>query len=289
MSNAAFPETLIEAVTYFSDEDRALSAFVALRWASGVRCPHCDAVDVTFMESRRVWQCKAKECRKQFSAKVGTIFEDSPLPLSKWMPAVWMIANCKNGISSYELHRALGITQKSAWFMLHRIRLAMQDQSFGKLGGSVEVDETFIGGKARNMHFHKRQRVIKGTGSIGKTAVMGLLERHPRKGSRVRAEVIAGLEEEFIHGVVDHGERYVDRHHPHQRPRKLLVPPEAHHQGHLRCRRAVPSSPLPRPRAGVPFQSAQGRRPGPLHGGCFAHRWEARHLPLPHWQEPPGG
>jgi transposase-like protein len=199
--------------------------------------------DVTFMASRRVWQCKG--CRKQFSAKVGTIFEDSALPLSKWMPAIWMIANCKNGISSYELARDLGITQKSAWHMLHRIRLAMQTESFGKFGGSVEADETFVGGAARFMSKSKRERVITGGGSVGKIAVMGLLERHGDSAlnahSRVRAQVVGntkgrllkgiirenveagstvhtdalasyhglGLSGEYVHNVINHAEEYV--------------------------------------------------------------------------------
>jgi transposase-like protein len=238
-TNKAFPETLLQAVQYFTDPDAALNFMVQIRWPNGVSCPHCTGQEVTFMESRRVWQCKAKECRKQFSAKVGTIFEDSPIALDKWLPAVWMIANDKNGISSYELHRALGVTQKTAWFMLHRIRLAMQTETFGKFGGSVEADETFIGGRARFMHKDKRERVIKGTGGLGKVAVMGLLNRHGKGHSTVRASVIGeanattlhgkirqnvrrgskvytdahlgyqGLEAEYIHGVIDHGEAYV--------------------------------------------------------------------------------
>jgi hypothetical protein len=144
---------------------------------------------VSYLSTRRVWKCKG--CKKQFSVKVGTIFEDSPLGLDKWLPALWMIANCKNGISSYELARALGVTQKTAWFMLHRIRLAMQTETFGKIGGEVEVDETLIGGRARFMHKSKRREKIKGTGPMGKAAVMGLLARHGEDGhSTVRAKVV---------------------------------------------------------------------------------------------------
>src|SRR5262249_15176813 len=138
--------------------------------------------DVTFVPARRVWQCKTRHPKCQFSVKVGTVFEDSPLGLDKWLPAAWMIANCKNGISSYEIHRALGVTQKTAWFMLHRIRLAMQDTNGGKLSGHVEVDESFIGGKARNMHAAKRKEKITARGGKDKAIAMGMVER----GGKVR-------------------------------------------------------------------------------------------------------
>jgi transposase-like protein len=214
---------------------------VSLRWPNGVICPHCAATEPSFLSTRNIWKCKA--CHKQFSVKVGTIFEDSPLGLDKWLPCLWMIANCKNGISSYEVARALGVTQKTGWFMLHRIRLAMQTKTFRKMGGGngVEIDETFIGGKARNMHSDKKARVITATGPLGKVAVMGLLERTTRKAhSRVRVSVIKNtrkanvlpnvyanikpgtkvytdsmpsyenLSETFIHGVIDHSIAYVD-------------------------------------------------------------------------------
>src|SRR5688572_20127791 len=161
-NESALPKTLIEAVTYFSDPDDCLNYVVARRWPNGVTCPTCGSADVSFIPTRRIWECKAKHGKRQFSVKVGTIFEDSPLGLNKWLPAVWMIANCKNGVSSWEIHRSIGVTQKTAWFMLQRIRLAMQDtDTGGKIGGHVEVDETFIGGKSRFMHHAKRQRVIK--------------------------------------------------------------------------------------------------------------------------------
>ena len=147
------------------------------------------------MESRKVWQCKNKECKKQFSVKVGTIFEDSPIGLDKWLTAMWLIVNAKNGISSYEIHRAIGVTQKTAWFMLHRIRLAMETGSIEKLKGDVECDETFVGGLAKNMHKHKREDKIKGRGSVGKTAVFGAFER---KGN-VRAKVIEKTDRETLH------------------------------------------------------------------------------------------
>ena len=163
--NNNLPATLQEAIRVFSDDLTCVKLIASRRWADGQAvCPKCNQTNNTFMESRKVWQCKNKECKKQFSVKVGTIFEDSPIGLDKWLTAMWLIVNAKNGISSYEIHRAIGITQKSAWFMLHRIRLAMQNGSMDKLSGNVEVDETFIGGKAKNMHKDKRERVIKGRG-----------------------------------------------------------------------------------------------------------------------------
>ena len=152
---------------------------IAARFADGKpRCPQCGSDNVIYLEKARLFKCRTAHPKQKFSLKVGTIFEDSPLGLDKWLTAIWLIANAKNGISSYEIHRALGVTQKSAWFMLHRIRLAMQQGSIEKLSGHVEVDETFIGGKARNMHRADKARKIHGTGFEGKVAVMGLLERH---------------------------------------------------------------------------------------------------------------
>src|SRR5437667_1834189 len=171
------PKTLQEAIVYFSDADRALAFAIMLRWPDGkIICPRCGSQEHSFISTRRIWFCKG--CKKQFTVKVGTIFEDSPLGMDKWMIAVWMLTNCKNGISSYEIARALGITQKSAWHLLHRVRLAMHTGTFEKLTGEVEADETFIGGKARYMHKSKRERKITGTGPAGKSVVMGLLERH---------------------------------------------------------------------------------------------------------------
>ena len=234
--------TLLQAINYFSDEDRCIEFVRDQRWPDGnVTCPTCGRPDVSWLASRKVWQCKSRHAKRTFSVKVGTIFEDSPIPLSKWLPAVWLIASAKNGISSYELARSVGVTQKSAWFMLHRIRLAMQGDNGLMLGGTVEVDETFIGGKARFMHRSRASRAVNGRGAIGKTAVMGLLERHGPDGhSTVRASVIPnvskatltakvrrhvqkgsevmsdawrgynGLEREYIRGVIDHAENYVD-------------------------------------------------------------------------------
>ena len=180
----ALPKTLIEAVKHFANPDNCREYLVSRRWPNGVTCPTCGSKAVYFDRSRNGWECKTRHPNRKFTLKTGTIFEDSPLGFDKWLPAVWMIANCKNGVSSWELHRAIGVTQKTAWFMLQRIRLAMQDEdSGGKLGGEVEVDETFIGGKARNMHKSKRERlgVSQSRSMVGKVAVMGLLERHPQR------------------------------------------------------------------------------------------------------------
>src|SRR5205085_1003838 len=174
------PKTLIEAVRFFANADNCLNYLVARRWRNGVACPTCGRTDVAFVPSRRLWQCKTRHPKAQFSIKTGTILEDSPLGLDKWLPVMWMIANCKNGVSSWEIHRAIGVTQKSAWFMLHRVRLGMQTNPMVKLGGpggEVEVDETFIGGKSRNMHKSVRARRISGQGHNvdDKAIVMGIL------------------------------------------------------------------------------------------------------------------
>jgi transposase-like protein len=199
-------KTLQQAVIYFADQDNCLAYLVEQRWPDGiVVCPTCGRNDVVFLKNQRKWQCKSVHPKRQFSIKVGTIFEDSPISLDKWLCAIWMIANCKNGISSYEVHRALGVTQKTAWFMLHRIRLAMQSGSFVKMGGNggaVEVDETYIGGKARNMHRDRRERMIDGRGTVGKVAVMGLLERHAEKGSRVRLSTVQNTSREDIQPII---------------------------------------------------------------------------------------
>ena len=232
------PQTLQEAIQYFSDPDVCLETVKNLRWAGGVACPHCGSKENHyFIKTRRIWRCKS--CGKDFSVKKGTIFEDSALGLDKWLVAIWLIANAKNGISSHELSRALGVTQKSCWHMLHRIRLAMQTGTFKKLSGDVEVDETYIGGKARNMH-KGSARKVNGRGGAGKTIVMGLLERHSEKGhstvkteiepntktetlqNKVREHVEAGsdvytdthsayvgLSENYIHQAVNHADAYV--------------------------------------------------------------------------------
>ncbi|MGE0359955.1 MAG: IS1595 family transposase [Vicinamibacterales bacterium] len=240
----AVPKTLQQAILFFSVYENCRKAVEAIRWPDGtVVCPNCGSERVTYLEKQRRYKCYEKHARAQFSLKVGTIFEDSAIGLEKWLPALWLLTNCKNGISSYELARALGVTQKTAWFMLSRLRLALQSEDGGKLGGTVEVDETFIGGKARNMHVAKKRRmgITQGTSMAGKIAVMGLLERHPEKGQsrvrlrgldtrkkrdlqmRVRQHVEAGatvntdalfsyqgLNESYVHNVIDHAEKYVD-------------------------------------------------------------------------------
>jgi transposase-like protein len=230
------PKTLQEVIIYFDDHDNCLRYLVPKRWPNGVACPMCGSKNVRFMASRRIWQCRQVHDHRQFSVKVGTIFEDSPLGLNKWLPAVWMLTSCKNGISSCELARDLNVTQKTAWFMLHRIRLALQGNFGGKLGGEVEVDETFIGGKARNMHLAQRKRRITGSGPKDKTAVMGIVERggevrafmvDDRKKKTLQAEVkkhveagsalysddlksYDGVQAEYAHQVIDHAVAYVD-------------------------------------------------------------------------------
>ncbi|HUF04355.1 MAG TPA: IS1595 family transposase [Aridibacter sp.] len=173
--NYNLPETLQQAIIRFSDESEFINFVASLRWPDGVPvCPRCESTESSFLSTRNIWKCKG--CKKQFSVKLGTIFEGSPIGLNKWLVAVWLIANCRNGVSSYELHRAIDVTQKTAWFMLHRIRLAMEAGGIEKLKGDVECDETFIGGLAKNMHKAKRAQKIKGRGSNTKTAVFGALE-----------------------------------------------------------------------------------------------------------------
>jgi len=239
------PKTLQEAIQHFSDEQVCIDAVAKMRWPNGAECPACLAKKPYYLKTQKRFKCR--DCRRQFSVKLGTIFEDSPIPLQKWLPAMWLLTNCKNGVSSWEIHRALGITQKSAWFMLHRLRLAMkQDYGYGpmnKIGGpdsKVEVDEAFFGGKMQNMHRDKRARYAAVTGHVGgatgKTIVVGLLDREARE---VRAKVVPDTKREtlqaeilknvkfgsavytdnavpydnlrwkYIHEVVDHSQEYV--------------------------------------------------------------------------------
>jgi transposase-like protein len=235
---AAEPKTLQEAIVYFSDPKNCISYLAARRWKDGVVCPTCGSKNVSFLESRSLWQCKTRHPKAQFSIKVGTIFEDSPIGLDKWLLAMWQMANCKNGVSSWEIHRATGVSQKTAWFMLQRIRLAMQDDlTGGKLNGEIEIDETFIGGKVRNMHKDRKERVMKGKtgGAVGKTPVQAMLVR----GGQVRANVLSdrewtslnvpiqdniepgahlftdeanayfGLRADYVHEFINHAETYV--------------------------------------------------------------------------------
>jgi transposase-like protein len=197
MATDTLPLSLLEAVVYFSDPAKASDFVAKMRWADGKAiCPDCDSRDHYYLASRRVWKCKI--CKRQFSVKVGTIFEDSPLPLTKWLPAVWLLANSKNGVSSHELARAIGVTQKTAWFMLHRIREAMRNGSTDKLNGIVEVDETYVGGIAKNMHAKDRKRRITGGGGVDKTAVIGALQRD----GEVRAELITDMTATGLQGYV---------------------------------------------------------------------------------------
>ena len=242
------PKTLQEAIQHFTDFDNCRKFMIAVRWLDGrVRCPACGSSEkITYLANARVYKCNGKHPKQKFSLKVGTVFEDSPIALEKWLPAVWMLCNDKNGVSSYEISRALGVTQKSAWFMLHRIRLAMQSGSFVKMGGpgsEFEADETFIGGKGKNMHKDRKLRLNQIRSEQrgaqiypGKTAVMGILDRNERK---VRATVIPnlkrntlqtqildavehgssvytdqqasydGLAEKYVHEIVNHVETYV--------------------------------------------------------------------------------
>jgi transposase-like protein len=229
------PSTLQQAIKYFADPDKCLSFVVALRWPHGPVCPRCQSVEYRFIKTRSLWECKG--CKKQYSVKVGTIFEDSPIKLDKWLCAIWMIVNAKNGVSSYEIARAIGVTQKSAWFMMHRIRLALQKGSIDrKLMGDVEVDETYIGGSARNMHKDKQLKMKRAEGYLRKAVVIGMLERkgevrtevinkattdwlrsmvkkHVVPGSNLFSDEFAGylqVGKEYAHKVINHAEKYVE-------------------------------------------------------------------------------
>jgi transposase-like protein len=234
----AKPKTLRDAIRHFADPQVCIDTVAALRWPNGPVCPSCEKTEHYYLATQKRWKCKG--CKKQFSVKVGTIFEDSAIALDKWLIALWMLVNCKNGISSYEVGRDLGITQKSAWFVLHRLRLALQNGSVSKIGGKgseVEVDETFIGGAARNMHRDKHRRRITETGTKDKTAVLGMLERggevrtavvgnrkkhalqsqiraHVKAGSAIYTDALMSYQglkhQDFEHQVIDHAERYVD-------------------------------------------------------------------------------
>jgi transposase-like protein len=228
------PTTLQEAIVYFSDPVRCREWIVPRRWPEGVTCPRCGSQKVSFLEKYNRWQCGARHASRQFTVKTGTIFEDSPVGLDKWLMAMWQVVNDKNGISSYEVHRAIGVSQKTAWFLDHRIRHALTTGSIDKLSGEIEADETFVGGLARNMHADKKARKITGTGGKDKTIVMGILERGgkvrasvvpTRRKAHVQAEIRKHVEagsalftdslksydglNEFEHQVVDHAIEYV--------------------------------------------------------------------------------
>ena len=273
------PKTLQQAIIYFSDPVRTFQHVINLRFPDGkVTCPRCGSEKHAFLKTRRVWECYG--CKKQFSIKVGTIFEDSALGLDKWMMAIWMLTSCKNGVSSYVIARSIGVTQKSAWHMMHRIREAMQSKTFEKIGGNrssqVEIDETFIGGRAKNMHLKRRRAYQNGE---KKAVVMGMKARNTRE---VRAMVIPNTKREtlqneilknvgwgsriytdghhgyegtaatnlFVHETVNHVQEYVRGEGPHQRHRKLLVASQADIEGNVCCRGTVSFGSLPR-RTGV--------------------------------------
>ena len=233
--------TLLDAIRYFENPQHCIDFMVQARWPNGVVCPTCGGREVRWLPNQWRWYCVNKHPKRQFSAKVGTIMEDSPISLSKWLPAIWLLTNCKNGVSSYEIARDLDVTQTTAWFMMHRIRKAMQTGTFekkmGASGGPVEADETFIGGLARFMHKDKRAKKITGTGGSGKSIVMGLLDRHTRKvrvkhventrretlhgeikthvapGATVNTDEwvgYKGLPPEYVHNVINHAEAYVN-------------------------------------------------------------------------------
>ena len=234
------PKSLQDATVYFSNPDNCINYLASRRWPDGkVVCPGCGSESVSYNATRHTWKCSSHHSKREFSIKVGTIMEDSAIGLDKWLMTMWMVTNCKNGVSSYEIARDVQVTQKSAWFMLHRIRLAMQDDNFGsKLRGEVEADETFIGGKARNMHKSVKDRRITGQGQSArdKIIVMGIMER----GGQVRTQLVAdrvkttlhpvirehveagaalysdelggykGLDGEYLHQIIDHAVRYVN-------------------------------------------------------------------------------
>jgi len=239
------PKTLQQAIRHFSDEQVCINTVAKLRWPDGPVCPACGHKEHYYLATQKRWKCK--ECYKQFSVKLGTIFEESPIPLDKWLIALWMIVNCRNGISSYEVGRTLGITQKSAWFVLHRLRFALRTGSIEKMGGGenseIEVDETYVGGKVSNMHSRKRNRMVRESGNdhvgnLNKTIVMGFLDREARKirttivpntsrvtlqsqvlkhvanDSNVYTDEAAGYKSlgansTFVHEIVNHTQQYV--------------------------------------------------------------------------------
>src|ERR1019366_8579827 len=234
-------KTLREAIIHFADFENCKATMMKLRWPDGVvKCPRCGSDHVVYLAKARVWKCYGKHPQPTFSLKTGTIFEDSPIGLNKWLPALWQVVNCKNGISSCETAREMGVTQKTAWFMNHRLRFALTDGGSGLLSGEVEADETFIGQKARNMHKDVRARKITGTGGKDKTMVMGILERskdgkpskvrttvvpsrkkkalqtevrkHVQAGSAIYTDALESYNglDEFQHGAVDHAVQYVD-------------------------------------------------------------------------------
>ncbi len=208
------PNTLQEAILYFADPVNCREYLVARRWPTGVSCPRCGSKNVLFLEKYNRWHCREKHNAPQFTLKTGTLMEDSSIGLDKWLTAIWMVVNCKNGVSSYEIHRALGVTQKTAWFLDHRIRLMLEDEYRNKpLSGTVEMDETFVGGKVGNMHKSKKP---KGTGFSGrpvgamaKTIVVGMLERNGRVKAQVVKERTAEVLSAIAHDNIEAGSKLI--------------------------------------------------------------------------------
>jgi transposase-like protein len=206
------PKTLVEAIQYFSDEQVCIDTVAEMRWPNGPHCPECAADLPYYLKTQKRWKCR--DCRIQFSVKRDTVFEDSPISLTKWLPALWLLVSCKNGVSSYELHRALGVTQKTAWFMLQRLRLVLKHLNIGtklgnKDGGEVEVDESFVGGKLKNMHKNRAKGLRMAavgepvnqyhTRYANKTAVLGILDRESRQ---VRAKVVKDVKRETLQKII---------------------------------------------------------------------------------------
>ncbi|HTW61262.1 MAG TPA: IS1595 family transposase [Terracidiphilus sp.] len=203
MNSKKPPKTLLAATRYFADPDVCIDFVAAMRWPDGVECPACLGKKVSYLSTRRIWKCMTKKCHKQFSVKTNSVFEDSPIPLDKWLTAIWLVVNCKNGVSSYEIHRGVGVTQKTAWFMLHRIRRALKSGFWRKLGGegsgAVEVDECFIGPTPQKMHRDKRLAMQNGLHARQKTPVMGMLDRDARQ---VRAAVVPNVKRETLQNAI---------------------------------------------------------------------------------------
>jgi transposase-like protein len=289
------PSTLQQAILYFSEYENCKAFLMDLQWPDGlVRCPHCGSTAVTYLANARLWKCYGGHDRPKFSLKTGTIMEDSPISLDKWLAAMWLVVNCRNGISSCEMARDLGITQKSAWFLDHRIRFALHTGSIEKLSGHVEADETFIGGKARNMHKDKRARKITGTGGKDKVIVMGILERggevrtavldnrrkkavqahvreHVEAGSAIFSDELKsyeGLESDYQHAVINHAVEYVNGNvHTNGMENFWSFVKRGLHGTYISVE---PLPPVPvSGRTGLPLQQSQGGRLRPLQDGRF--------------------
>lgn len=285
MGKMRFPTTLLEAVRYFADPDVAHEFATKIRWPHGIACPRmgCGSADIHYISTRRMWRCN--ECKRQFSSKVGTIFEDSPVGYDKWLPAMWLLASNRNGISSCELARGLGVTQKTAWFMLHRIRYAMKSGTFEKLAGPVEADETYIGGKTKGVPGAIPGRMKSRGPAVGKTIVMGIVERkgkvrafvipsvkrdtlqarireHVEAGATIYTDALAsysGLHRDYTHHVINQAIEYVRGTVHTNSIEELLVCVQTHREGDVYRPASVAFGSLLR-RANLPLQRARGNR-----------------------------